>query len=826
MAAPARDQAIPPVTLEATSDKQGNEAPLQSGQFSEIIGNENGEGVVMLSDEVLTSVQNATMVLRLGIDQERLAVLYQFPQFLEHCPDDTLSVMVPEICNVENGSPTWPPNIQMAAAESLYFIVNLNLQGKGEGDLPRRILKAALEIIHSAVAASDVFDAWGEILSMVLPQVERDDVLNLVVPAIVEHAKADMVESRRLAARVIGSLNDSLDAKELEAKFLNQALELSEDEDSSVRAMIAQSMTSVGSKLPIKIVEEHLWPRLMILMNDEDARVRAAALRAIARSAEAHKDQHRTSPLFKTFVLPLFKKECEKAAKIAAKDLRAVSDDMYLMLEIFSEVYGYFLCAVSPLFDTEDTWTIALNALRRMVTCNGPTVRHWSAFNMPSVSLVCGKTRTDKIKGVVQALATDTDVETRATLAAGIHVTTKLLCDGAMREEVIHSICELMTDQNPQVRMHALEHFAELIELLHNSSVPKSNGFAEILRLRPIFERLNMIAEDSWRVQELLARQLERAAPLIPQELLVEKVAPVLFEMARESTYLVRKSSMQALIRTIRYISDTKRRRHILRHFKNEWSRGKVYWTRIAYIEGGEAANKLFSSELFRELFSKGLFSMTEDPVPNVRLRLAAFLRELAHQWKDVPEYREALQKLAADKDPEVAREAKIAQDICKTSTGLTKEQKALNEEKRREEKAFFVHKEGKDGKEARSMNASHDSEYQVEKGKQVSSANGSIHAKRPGESVVKSKPRNSVNTKSEKPSGAKQSEQNSKRVPEKTVENHNGNSKVANSATQQTEVRRKSTEKKTARTEEQQAPKKISGIKRFLSCCFRSQQA
>lgn len=671
---------------------------------------QDGVDFVVLNDDVLTSVANATMVLIDGSDLERMAVLYQFPQFLEHCPDDSISVMVPVICNSSTG---WKEDVQMAAAEALYFVVNMPLPET----VAKQIVVCSLSIIQTSESGGEVFDACGEILSMMLPQVKRQDVLELVVPATSDRANSKTPESRRLAARIIGSLNDSMTAEEIESMFLKQAIDLADDEDPSVRAMIAQSMAAVGSKLPLRVSEKHLWPKLKLLMKDENARVRAAAMRAIARSAETHKDKASKSNMYQTLLMPMFLSECSKASEVAATDLRSVDDDTYLMLEIFSEVYGYFLCAVSTLFQSEDTWTAALNTLRRMVTCNGPTVRHWCAFNMPSVAFVCADGRTDKIKGVLQALSVDSDVETRATLAAGLHESTRLLGSGPLREEIVQSIADLMTDSNLQVRMNSLTHFSELLSLLAESSAnppasfrssgingkPSDDGGKEqaaasayIKELSPIFSSLEVMSMDSWRTQELLATELKKSAHLIPQEMLCEHVAPLLFQMARESTYLVRRASMQALIHAIRYIPDVRRRNHILKHFRMEWARGKVYWTRLAYIDGTECAHSVLSAQLFTQLFQDELISMTKDPVPNVRLRLVRFFPSIAGIWKDSQQFHDAVENLEKDNDPQVALEAKALQKCLKKVTGLTADELARDRKLESEEQAFFVHRPAK----------------------------------------------------------------------------------------------------------------------------------
>lgn len=650
-----------------------------------------GVEFVVLNDDVLTSVANATLVLLDGSDLERLAVLFQFPQFLEHCPDDTLKLMVPEICR---DAVRWKEDVQMAAAEALYFVVNMRIPES----VAKRIVIAALRIIQMS-ESGDVFDAWGEILSMMLPQVQREDVLSLVVPATVDRASSTTVESRRLAARIIGSLNDALTAKELEEQFLSQAMRLCDDQDPSVRAMIAQSLASVGSKLPLRISEKQLWPKLDTLMSDENARVRAAAMRAVARSAEAHKEQSLTSPSFKTMLLPTFLRECANASSVASSDLRTVDDDTYLMLEIFSEVYGYFLCAVHPLFTSEETWNTALNALRRMVTCNGPTVRHWCAFNVPAVAVVCGEKRPEKIRGVVHALSADTDVETRATLAAGVHETARVLGNGELREEILTSIANLMTDQNPQVRMNSLAHFAELLSWLAAgpTDAPKvspNSKDSPARELTPIFQSLETMAQDSWRTQELLAKQVDQCANRIPQDMLCEHVAPLLFQMARESTYLVRRASISALVSVVRYIPDVRRRDHILKHFRSEWARGKVYWTRLAYIDGSTVALKVLSNRLFTHLFASELLSLSKDPVANVRLRLTRLMPEVAVACGTKSAFKTAMEALLSDSDEEIRNEAEMVRDQIANMPPRSAAADAENTKKEAAERKFFIQRQ------------------------------------------------------------------------------------------------------------------------------------
>lgn len=708
--------ATPPPTYD-----ERNDAPDSVPTSIDMVGPGNygnkeiddGNEVVMLNDDVLTSVANATVVIIDGNDLERITVLYQFPQFLEHCPDDCINIMVPRICSE---AVTWSPECQMAAAEALYFVVNR----KAPPHVAKQIAWAALAIA-SATTSAEVFDACGEIVSIILPQVHRYDVLQFVVPDAVERTASDRPPERRLAARVIGSLNDALSSDELEQIFLNSIIALARDPDDTVRAMMAQSMAAVATKLSLRVAEEKLWPRLKDLMSDENVQVRAAAMRAMAKSAESHRSSAEKSRTYVTLIKPLFLQECQKATQVAASDLRTVTDDTYLTLEIFSEVYGYFLCAVSTLLNEEQSWTLVLNTLRQMVTCNGPTVRHWCAFNIPAVAVVIASARSEHLLGVIPALAADSDIETRATLAAGVHEVAKALRSGPLRNDVIRAIGMLFMDNNAQVRMSALGHFSELLVLLspgeevnleivraqlraNDSGVKKVDVNAkeltpeeeEMRRLAPIFSSLEMMSFDSWRTQKLLAEELQNSAHLIPQEMLCEHVAPLLFQMARESTFLVRKASMHSLIYVLRYIPDVRRRNHILKHFKTEWARGKVYWTRLAYIEAAECAYHMFSRKLFTQLFKDELLIIQKDKVVNVRLRLLRFLFLLAPIWKDLPEYVQVIRELSSDEDMQVSQDAKgilatLPQVVSPSFEDVEKD-KSLEAE----ENAFFVHRSNK----------------------------------------------------------------------------------------------------------------------------------
>lgn len=695
-------------------------ASFNPGEYGQLEEPQPGIHFVTLNDEVLTSVANATAALNRGQSLEKIAVLYQFPQFLEHCPYESIHVMVPAICDIL--VETHDTNVMMASAEALYYVVNIKMPF----DIAKCLAVASLKVVNSLIENEEVFDGCGELLSMVLPQVAKKDILSLVVPTTLQCAQSPRVEVRRLAARIIGSLEHELTADQITQWFYHNGLKLVADNDHSVRAMMAQSMGSMATNLSPHLVSKDIWPRLRDLLSDDNMRVRAAAMRALAKSAFTHRKAGVQMSFFRQVLKSLFLEECEKIVALAQRDLRTVSDDAYLMLEIFSEVFGQFLCALEPLLsDCPREITSAQAALKAMATCNGPTVRHWCSYNMPGVSSVLVTINPELVVQIVQTLASDTDMETRATLAAGIKDTVKALSDTESKSEITEAITTLILDETTQVRMNALQHLADLLELLSpgtekNLQMVKaqlkvdnaeasgdseegtrdahfdektSRAEREMRRLNRIFESLEMIPFDSWRTQELLAEQLRKAAHLVPQKMLCEHVAPLLFTMARESTYLVRKAAMRAVMHVMRYIPDVRRRSHIIKHLKNQWARGKVYWTRIAFIDGAEYAIDVMSIKLFNQLFKKELLRLTEDKVPNVKSRLLRLFDRLVVRWKSSQEFSDALKVLATDGDTQVANEAanlfKKLQTVGSLSPAEQKEEKI----RQRNEDAFFVHR-------------------------------------------------------------------------------------------------------------------------------------
>ena len=686
------------------------------GSYGSMETDDEGNTVLVLDEDVLSSVPNATVVSIDGSDAERLTVLYHIPQFLEHCPYDCVNIMIPRLCEE---AIKWNEEAQLAIASALFLVA----QGKIPQQVARQIACSSLTIT-GLTESEEVFDAFTQISSVVIQELHRYHVLHYVALDLMDRAQSQSVYDRRLAAFLIGSISHALSPDELNVLYADTAIALIHDQDHITKATMVNSMASFAAKLPIEITEEEIWPRLAQLVNHESVDLRVVSIRALAKSAGELHEYANSSNLFSKVLHPLFLHSCNNAIKLSASDLCTVSDEAYAWLEVFSEVFGPFFYTLSPLMSKKEDRDIAIRAFRMMATCNGPAVRHWCAFNLPGVSLVCSRFMASMLSRIIPALAGDADNEVRITLAKGIHETTKCLYETNLRGELLTAVSMLVRDKNASVRMSCLRYFHELYVLLSpkkpstvrvpvDSSGKTLSMYAmqnvkamaedaellydeEMKKMDPLIASLETTPFDTWRVQDLLSAQIEITAPLIMQKMLCDHVAPLLFRMAKDSSASVRKSSMRALMYVLRYIPDIRHYNHIIKHFKSEWARGKVYWTRLAFIEGADSALDVFSTGFFTDTFCTEILHMHKDPVVNVRIRLVYFLEKVARLWKEKHGFCVALERLCIDADPQVRSEALILRDRLPLIQGMTTDELEADQRKQAAEEAFYVKKVSK----------------------------------------------------------------------------------------------------------------------------------
>lgn len=638
----------------------------------------------MMFLEAIYSVQKMADVLITGPDAEREFILFELQQLLDHCPDDTMKILVPVLCaNV----PQWSLDLQMKAAERLYDVVSLDL----DASTVKLVADAAFGVVQANIGKNDpsianLYNLCGGILVEILPNVSWNPIQTSDVIAMIDlHAKQEVDNSRKIAARILGALSNCFDQSKVEMVVLPRALCLFDDPDVQVRGIVIESLAFIGAALPARVTETDVWPKVERLLDPtEDARIQATAMRTMSHILQHQREKGATGRLFRELLPPIFNKISGFARRHAPEDQRLVDDDTYLLLEVVSEVFGQFVYSLS-LFARRSFLKDAYKAYSCMATCNGPLIRRNCAFNLPGVAKALGERFAMELSGLCEFLAKDTDEEVRWILAAGIHQSATLLVPRGNHDRLFSAVCSLLEDENPLVRMNALEHFHELL----SAFVRDCTDTASVRRLAPVFSNLSELSEGNWRIQKRLAEQLDKCAEIIPADSLIESVLPLLGQLLEHGTPHVRFACISATTRALRHIPFPADRNDAITRFWAELLKGP-FWSRLTLLDGGAAAMRIFSSQLFAELFAPTLLQLVVDSVPNVRIKLAKLLPQMAPMCAKFPSYKEAVGKLYQDKDPDVLVVMREHELAVARAMALFRENSAVDAARFREEQEFY----------------------------------------------------------------------------------------------------------------------------------------
>lgn len=627
-----------------------------------------------------TKMKDMVHLLETATDTDRTLVLFEVQQVFEFERKFVLDNIVPAICR---GASAWSETVQVPAAETLSVVVT----SKIPSELAKSVCLVACDVIRSATDESNR-ELWGDVLVHVLPHIAWSaSELQEAVDGLrgdIENADAERRSARnKLVARVLGSIAMSaVNDDEAKGVIVERAIAMIEDEDSQVRGIIADSMGHIGAALDISKVERELWPSVQRLSLDGNACVHAACMRTISVIAAAHKIKTPTSKLFTQLLPPIFQKECSMLRKAAAADQRKLDEDTYLLVEINSEIFGMLLSSCVEFFQDEVGRKEAFKAFLAMSTSNNPIVRKHCARNFPEVSKCLKERFGSQLVSVLEYFANDVDDETRWTLASRLHETLHHLASKETIAQVFKTVLLLFRDKNWLVRQNVMQNFEPVVAELSPFCTYNSSA-----KMSSLFEQLQLLCDCNWRVQELLVKQLKRAARLVPPTSMMVNVLPLLYRIAMEGTYLVRKAAMGSIATYIRFLPDAMERDQVMKAFVEEWARGPIYWMRIGFIDAAKIAVGLYSRCLFRDTFGLEVLKLGSDGVSNVRLRVAMILPELAPACHQMEEFHSVAQGLKKDEYRDVREVAegvdeKIEQSLARGRASFEEDMKLEEEER------------------------------------------------------------------------------------------------------------------------------------------------
>ncbi|KAJ8903369.1 hypothetical protein NDN08_004477 [Rhodosorus marinus] len=501
------------------------------------------------------------------------------------------------------------------------------------------------------------------------------------------------MENRKAAGRIYGAACTACDRKLAESEILQRVLKLSYDKDVIVLGTAIEAMVMLAESIGLNTIQGVLWPRILKTINAGDVRVRCTALRTVATILQNIRDRNLASDadslFFRKSVASLLVAEADMIVRDAKEDLRNVPDEIYMTLEVQSEILGELLYTAVDALDPQSTVDV-YHAYISLASCNGPLLRRNVAYNFPGFSK-CMSGKYGDLGAVFTLLCHDRDDEVRWKVSAGLHESLKILLKDPMVDSAAAGKCvvTLLTDENLAVSGNVVEHLEELIK-----SFREENLDDHVNLLLTGLSQLEGMVDGSWRLQEMICEQLKNCITLFDGPTIAGVILPLLWNLTQQGMPPVRESAAETIMHCLRNIDDKDLLNFSVKKFYIRLgSFENPYRIRLNLLDAAVEGTRIFSSVFFREFFCQAVVDLAEDPLSNVRLKIARHVPELMPVCGTVPEFKSMLRELQKDKDQDVSTAIKSMGNPLGGKVGQwqTPEWIARDRQKLKEERLFFT---------------------------------------------------------------------------------------------------------------------------------------
>ncbi|XP_024945736.1 serine/threonine-protein phosphatase 4 regulatory subunit 4 isoform X2 [Cephus cinctus] len=527
--------------------------------------------------------------------------------------------------------PTASTEFHMAASSTFKTILEQRLVNYAT------FTQTFLQSILNSLDSRDpiVAHAWLETLLDVIELLPVDVIRLEILPISINKGQLSQpIHSRITCCKLVGKICTRFDAVLIKKEVLPTVHSLCQDVNNEVRACICSQLRYVAEGLGAESVRSELLPSLVELASDEESNVRRAAVQTIV-----HLLPQFPQDVIKAAIAPLIRKLCESALK---------SDDNVIC--IIAQEFGRLAMGLeNSLTAVEKSWIIKyFQQLAQMgvpsmkkekpkqdfsFTSNNPTVneryvecRRHCAFNIPAMFLFLN-TATEDVSVLLPTfndLAGDTYYMVRRTIACGIHEVAKALGQdlGLINADLI----KLLKDDAEEVLQGLVPHLATTLELLVQSQVIGTDQIdSTVMELgRSLLKCESEIARtNNWRLSELMFSQLEILPKCFPSDFIYTYFVPVALNRAANARPIpIRLAAARTLLIYLRYNLKSTQRVELRNKMYMDLAHSKSCYVRMIFIRMMIEALVIFSSTYFKEHFYNVLLALTEDPVPNVRLKV------------------------------------------------------------------------------------------------------------------------------------------------------------------------------------------------------------
>jgi hypothetical protein len=269
-------------------------------------------------------------------------------------------------------------------------------------------------------------------------------------------------------------------------------------------------------------------------------------------------------------------------------------------------------------------------------TDNHIACRHNCAYNLPAMTTFCstaGKVDNfiQHLYSTFQNLACDPYFMIRQTVACGLYEIAHML--GSTSSVLKPELIRLLRDDAEEVLQALVPHLGKILVLLAKVGT-FSPDFMDAGAMDIGQALLKCEAEISmttnWRLHAMTLGQLECLPHCMPSDFIYSHFIPIIFDRIYTARPVpCRMAAARTMLVFLRYNVKETQRNAIRAHIDTDLHCSDSCYKRMLYVNMCDTAVDLFSRCYFKEYFFMPLIGLSDDQVPNIRLKVVMMLPKL-----------------------------------------------------------------------------------------------------------------------------------------------------------------------------------------------------
>ncbi|KDR15998.1 Serine/threonine-protein phosphatase 4 regulatory subunit 4 [Zootermopsis nevadensis] len=572
-----------------------------------------------------------------GEEVQRLSVIHSLPFLLT---EDEPQCMQKVLSKVQQVLPSASVEFHLAASSTFLMILEKKLVH------PRTFTQTFLQSILSFIDSRDpvVASAWLETLLDVIDLLPANVIKSDILPLAISRQIAQSISARLTACKLLGKMATKFEPYMLKKDVLPLIHSLCQDVNYEVRACICSQLHYVARSLDAETVKLALLPSLVELASDEESCVRLEAVETIVNMLP-----NLQTDSVKFTIIPLVKKMCEQS-------LRAEDSVMVKM----SEQFGKLCLALENLLTPQEkVWMLRhyqkmaelglLHAIKPNVadftrmpdvvpdtTNNHVACRYNCAYNFPAIAMFyssAGKMDNfnKQLYPTFQDLASDPYFIVRRKIACGLNEIAGVL--GAGNSVLKPELIKLLGDNDEEVLRGLVPRLGETLMLLSKAGTFSPDVMdSTVMDIGQALLRCEAVISmtTNWRLHTVILGQLECLPLCMPSDFIYSHFVPVIFNRIYVARPVpCRMAAGRTLLVFLRYNAKQIQSSAIQARINTDLCGSDSCYKRMLYVKMCAIAMDLFSRRYFKDHFFRPLIGLSDDRVPNIRLKLVMILPKL-----------------------------------------------------------------------------------------------------------------------------------------------------------------------------------------------------